>query len=210
MDLIVFDLGNVVLRYDPVAKERAWSQRFGLELGEVRQRFRSPAVLEFETGRITARAFCEAMRGAAGLDFSCDEFFEGWSAGFSVVMPGIETVLLELKRAGRKLVALSNTDPVHYETVIRSRFAATLASFDTVFCSHEIGFRKPDPGAYAAVEDRTGTAPQRILFLDDLSENVAAARHRGWSAVQVANTDQIRRAIERHTGMELALREQAD
>ena len=34
---------------------------------------------------------------------------------------------------------------------------------------------KPDPAIYRKVEERTGHLPERILFFDDVPENVSAA-----------------------------------
>ncbi len=42
--------------------------------------------------------------------------------------------------------------------------------------------RTSDPAIYAAVERDSGLAPDALLFVDDKSENVEAARARGWHA----------------------------
>ncbi len=39
---------------------------------------------------------------------------------------------------------------------------------------------KPDPRFYQIVEDETGINPARLLFTDDLADNIAAAEARGW------------------------------
>ncbi len=46
--------------------------------------------------------------------------------------------------------------------------------------------RKPDARIYEHVERVSGLAPGRIVFFDDLAENIAAARARGWNAHQIA------------------------
>jgi FMN phosphatase YigB (HAD superfamily) len=47
---------------------------------------------------------------------------------------------------------------------------------------------QPDPLAYATVEQETGHAGERILFFDDRTANVAAARSLGWTAEQIDHT----------------------
>lgn len=42
---------------------------------------------------------------------------------------------------------------------------------------------KPDPEIYAAAEDITGLSGSDLLFIDDRSENAAAAAARGWKAI---------------------------
>ena len=49
---------------------------------------------------------------------------------------------------------------------------------DDIVYSHEVGLRKPDPAIYALAAARLGVAPYEVLFLDDVSANVGAARRR--------------------------------
>jgi putative hydrolase of the HAD superfamily len=46
-----------------------------------------------------------------------------------------------------------------------------------------LGFRKPDPAAYAAATARLGVPPAAVVFADDLEENVRGAEAAGLSAV---------------------------
>ncbi|APE29460.1 Hydrolase, haloacid dehalogenase-like family [Aurantiacibacter gangjinensis] len=39
---------------------------------------------------------------------------------------------------------------------------------------------KPDPAIYAIAETRFGITPDRLLFIDDRADNIAAAEARGW------------------------------
>jgi putative hydrolase of the HAD superfamily len=64
-----------------------------------------------------------------------------------------------------------------------------------VFTSFEIGRRKPDRAAYEHVAEAIGTAPGRILFLDDVIENVRGARAAGMQAVHVRSPADVARAV---------------
>jgi putative hydrolase of the HAD superfamily len=64
--------------------------------------------------------------------------------------------------------------------------------------SHEIGVLKPDPRAYATACERMRAAPADCLFVDDLPENVAAARATGMQAVVFEDTPSTVRAVARH------------
>ena len=71
------------------------------------------------------------------------------------------------------------------------------------FASHLLRLRKPDDAIYAHVERATGARPDRILFFDDVEENVAGALRRGWRAHRVdpAPDDplpQVRAALRSH------------
>ena len=79
----------------------------------------------------------------------------------------------------------------------RSR-KSPIDSFDQakIYVSHEIGARKPEAAAFRAVVADMGMAPQRILFFDDIAENVAGARACGIAAVQVRTAGDVERALE--------------
>lgn len=52
--------------------------------------------------------------------------------------------------------------------------------FDGLQHSAAVGHAKPEPAYYAAVEARTGFAPDELLLIDDSQRNVDAAIAAGW------------------------------
>ena len=56
--------------------------------------------------------------------------------------------------------------------------------FDVSCYSWELGAAKPDPAFFAEAARRIGSAPAEILFIDDSTANVAAARQAGLAAEQ--------------------------
>ena len=60
-----------------------------------------------------------------------------------------------------------------------------LADFDKVYLSCELGKRKPDKEIYQYIQNDLEISPENILFLDDLEQNVLAAKSCGWQAHQV-------------------------
>ena len=55
--------------------------------------------------------------------------------------------------------------------------------FDVMLYSHEVCLAKPDPRIYALLCERLKLSPAEILFIDDVAENVAAARGLGMVGV---------------------------
>jgi HAD superfamily hydrolase (TIGR01509 family) len=51
--------------------------------------------------------------------------------------------------------------------------------------SHDLGLVKPDPAIYHEAQRRFTAPAERIVFFDDLEENVAAARAAGWRAYRI-------------------------
>ena len=55
--------------------------------------------------------------------------------------------------------------------------------FDAMHHSAALGCGKPDPAFFAAVQARTGFAPEEMVLIDDKRDNVEAARAAGWGGV---------------------------
>lgn len=62
---------------------------------------------------------------------------------------------------------------------LRCSHSEDLAIFDDVFDSAAVGFCKRDERAFRRVLEQTGLAPEKVAFVDDLEENVGAARKMG-------------------------------
>ena len=63
--------------------------------------------------------------------------------------------------------------------------------FDAIHHSAAVGCGKPDPAYYAAVEARTGFAPDSLLLIDDRAPNVEAARAAGWGGILWDGTQRL-------------------
>jgi glucose-1-phosphatase len=73
--------------------------------------------------------------------------------------------------------------------------ADVLGHFRELFLSSTIGLRKPDAAAYDHVVKAIGVPPKRIVFFDDLAENIEGARARGLIAVHVRSPDDVAGAL---------------
>ena len=136
--------------------------------------------------------------------------------------PWMFPALEKLKASGRYIVAaLSNTvifPPGHklyrenyFDDPVRQKF-------DVFISSAHIGIRKPDPKMYQyAVREvgkyakdhksmREGIKPEDILFLDDIGENLKAAKKEGLRTIKVplGRAYEAVEELEAVTGMKLA------
>ena len=92
------------------------------------------------------------------------------------------------------VVAWSNTDDVHYEA-LRAHLPERLWSRAAL--SQVLGAAKPEPTFYRRALERLGQPAEHVVFLDDVGENVAAARTLGIDAEQVVGVASARRALEK-------------
>src|SRR5579871_3034858 len=193
-DALLFDLGRVVIDIDFTKALSCWAGHAGCTPSEIAARFvRDEAYRRHEVGTISDAEYFASLRAALGIAISDEAFLEGWNAIFAGEMPGIAPLLA---RAGARmpLYAFSNTNRphvAHFSTV----YADILRHFRTVFLSSTIGLRKPDAAAYDHVIKAIGAPAGRIVFFDDLAENIEGARASGLKAVQVRSSEDVAGAL---------------
>ena len=194
-DALLFDLGRVVLDIDFNRTLTCWAGHAGCEPSDIVGRFvRDEAYRHHEIGRISDQAYFDSLRASLGIGISDAQFLEGWNAIFAGEMPGIAPLLA--RAAGRlPLYAFSNTNAPHVEHFSKA-YADLLGHFREVYLSSAIGLRKPDAAAYDHVVDAIGVPASRIVFFDDLAENVEGARARGLLAVHVGSSADVAAALD--------------
>jgi glucose-1-phosphatase len=193
-DALLFDLGRVVLDIDFPKAIACWAGHAGCGADELARRFvRTETYRHHEVGKISDAAYFESLRAALGIRISDAQFLEGWNAIFAGEMPGIAA---HLARAGERLplYAFSNTNNAHVEH-FSVAYADVLGHFRELYLSSTIGLRKPDAAAYDHVVKAIGVPAQRIVFFDDLAENIEGARARGLTAVHVTSPDDVAQAL---------------
>jgi glucose-1-phosphatase len=193
-DALLFDLGRVVLDIDFNQTLTCWAGHAGCEPSDIVERFvRDEAYRHHEIGKISDEAYFDSLRASLGIGISDAQFLEGWNAIFAGEIPGIAPLLA--RAAGRlPLYAFSNTNAPHVEHFSKA-YADLLGYFREVYLSSAIGLRKPDAAAYDHVVNAIGVPASRIVFFDDLAENVEGARARGLLAVHVRSSADVAAAL---------------
>jgi putative hydrolase of the HAD superfamily len=202
--VVVFDVVGTLLEPAPsvAAVYAAVGRRHGLDLAEdvIAQRFReawkrqeaidAAAIPPFATsrGREAARwrGIVADVFGAAAADEQI--FADLWEAfarpaAWRPVAAG-RRLIEEARREGREVALASNFDERLF------RLAASvppLTLADHVFASSDLGWRKPAPEFFRAVEARLGRRPDELLLVgDDPELDLAAGRRAGWHVRGVA------------------------
>ena len=194
-DALLFDLGRVVIDFDLARTLKAWAVELGSDpTAMVAALANNETFHRYETGHVTDAEFFAAVREALRLELSDEQLREGWNAIFIGEMPGIAP-LLERAAQHLPLYALSNTNDAHIAH-FSEHFTELLRHFRELFLSSRIGMRKPNAEAYDFVVKAIGVRPERIVFFDDLAENIAAAREHGLQAVHVRSSADVARALD--------------
>ena len=179
----LFDLGNTLIKLayervlENICRESTVQRDDLIDILEAPGSYR-----DMERGAVTFWEFYEFICDKTGYRGSIRDFHELWSDFFEGTMPGIEE-LLERVRARYRVAFLSNSNEVHAELIPR-KFSSLFAKDDRFIFSHRVKVAKPDPEIFRRALDTIGALAYQVVYIDDLSENVAAARSLGMQAFQ--------------------------
>ena len=180
MKIPLLDLGNVMLKIDLDRFVRWVQERSEIHDVETIRKFsRSSLWAEYEFGNIEKKDFIHRARLLFRGNFTDAEFEDKFCDIFSGVVPGMEKLLDDFLAVGPVYV-LSNTNELHQKRY--QELFPFLNKITKIYASHEIRKRKPYPGTYRDVVKEIGTDPGKVIFFDDLPENVNGARRAGLSA----------------------------
>ena len=193
-DALLFDLGGVVIQIDFARAIQAWADAACVPASQVNARFALDAGYEaHERGEMEPAAYCAHLRQTLGLALADEHLLSGWNQIFVGEMPAVGALLAKLAKS-YPLYAFSNTNVAH-RAFWQVRYAGILEPFLQIFCSCDLGTRKPSPAAFLEVARRIEIAPGRIAFFDDHPDNVRGARQAGLRAHEVHSAEDIRAAL---------------
>ena|SRR5215467_2068325 len=193
-DALLFDLGRVVFDIDFKRAMACWARHGKCEPEEITARFSADEVVrQYEAGKVDDAVYFAHLRKMLGVDITDAQLLEGWNAIFVGEIPGIAPLLA---RAARHLplYVLSNTNPPHIAHFSKT-YADVLGHFRELYLSSTIGLLKPDRAAYDHVVKAIGAPASRIVFFDDLADNIAGARAYGLTAVHVKSSEDVANAL---------------
>jgi putative hydrolase of the HAD superfamily len=190
IDALILDYGGVILHEDP-ADYDAIGAAFGFAPGQLWASVHSiPEYRPSRIGEVSAAEFENAVRshlhaiaGAARADAAIAQLRDYYLRHAAVRAPMRE--LLASLRGRVRSAILSNAARGSTE---RFEQRGLLDLVDAILCSGDLGVAKPDPEAFRLAARRLGVAPGRCAFVDDVEENVQAARTLGMQALHYHHT----------------------
>lgn len=174
---IVFDMGGVLIRFEP----RKYIRRLNVSPEEeellYRQVFRSLEWARMDRGSMTdaeaAEIICRRVpehlhEGVRRLVLQWDRTIDEYE--------GMYELIEELKNAGYGIYLLSNASLRHPYYWPKTRVSRL---FDGLLVSAEVHFVKPQPEIYRLLCERFSLKPEECFFIDDLPTNIEGAYNFG-------------------------------
>jgi FMN phosphatase YigB (HAD superfamily) len=175
VDTFVFDVGGIFILHDNEQLFRRLAA--SCDAADAVERIREAAMdPDITTGARPVHDIYDELVAEFGYKRDWNGFLADWSSHFAVDQAML-ALLASLARHHRVLL-FSNTNREHWDYVANLADGA-LGRYEA-YLSHEIGDMKPHLSAFECVASRAGIEPKRALFVDDLAENVAAAREVGF------------------------------
>jgi len=192
-EIVVFDLGKVLLDFDYGIAARRIAERSEADEATVRAVLDSSELLiRYETGLLARHEFFEAVRSRTGFRGDLAEFGHCFADIFWPIEPMVE-VHRQLRARRIPTWLFSNTNDLAMEHI--RRHFPFVHHFDGAVLSYEVRSMKPAPGMYETLERLAGKTGPQIAYLDDRPENVRAGLDRGWQAWVHTDPESSRRRL---------------
>lgn len=191
MKVFLFDIGNVLVDYDYQILIKAIAESSG-------RPEEPPTAVDLnlsdqvEKGLISDEDYVDVLNETKGLSWTVEDLIGIWQRIFTVNRSG-RTLFERATQAGMQVYTLSNIARFHINAIERN-WPGFFDGATGLFHSYQLGMRKPNPDIYRHVLDTLGVACSDCFFIDDLPDNIAAARRLGIDAHQYipANHSSIR------------------
>ena len=172
---VIFDCGQVLIRYNEteIAAHYVDTPEEAEFLGRIAMARKYWN--RFDEGTLTEADYLEQVKTELPehLHKAVEKLVWGW-IGNCPMIDGMEDIVRDVRKAGKKLYLLSN-----FNQRLRTEPYPILSEFDALVISGEINKVKPDRAIYDYLLDTYALNPEECIFIDDNSANIAMAESLG-------------------------------
>ncbi|MFH1996369.1 MAG: HAD family phosphatase [Candidatus Omnitrophota bacterium] len=190
--LIMFDLGNTVIRFDHHISAKKLAGRFGLNEQSVHDMFFDSEVTRlFDEGKVSTTEFYERVRSMLSIGISYDGFFDIWHDIFE---PDEEVcAIVRTLKERCPVFLISNTNEAHF-TYIKNKYHI-MKAFNGFILSYEVGCLKPDIRIYEAAARAGNASFSEMLYIDDRDDLVSGSTALGIDSIRFESAGQLRNEL---------------
>jgi putative hydrolase of the HAD superfamily len=192
---VIFDLGGVVLRWNPDDIIRNFSSDEALRSVIKREVFKHPDWLEMDRGTLQEHEAIHRFHRRTGL--SLEEVADLMQITKDSLLPIPETaeLLEDLAAQDVPLYCLSNMSATT-ANYLRARHSFWRV-FRGIVISGEIQLIKPDPAIFDYIVERFGLSPGNTVFIDDHRPNIESADRLGFKTLHFNDPIECRNALRK-------------
>jgi len=191
---VVFDIGNVLLRWDP----RNLYRKIFTDTEQMEWFLSHVCDGPWNEAQDLGRAWAEAVQERTKLfprwAAEIRAYDERWMETLDGVIEENVQILKALKRAGMRLFAITNFSKDKFWTARAEHSFFEL--FDGIVVSGEEQLIKPDPRIFRLFLDRYRLSAEKCVFIDDNRTNVAAAKEIGMRVIHYAEGMDLAAALD--------------
>ena len=191
---VVFDLGGVLLTWDPSSIVSEFFDDPATRQLVLEQVFNQPDWLDLDRGTLDPAKAVDRWTERTGLPR--EEMARLMSRVPLALVPIEDSLALlpRLKQTGQHLYCLSN---MHLASIHHLEHTYPFFDlFEGTVISARIHMVKPEPGIYRYLLDTCSLAPEETVFIDDMDYNCAAANKHGIRTIHFKSPDQCARNLE--------------
>lgn len=190
----VFDIGNVLIRWDPHCLYRKLIPDEAERVDFLTRICPGEWNLEMDRGKPFAQGVAERAALFPGKEALIRAYHERWVETLDGAIEGTVAILEELRALGIPCYAITNFN--HETFDIAARHFPFLHWFDGIVVSGREGVLKPDRAIYDLLCTRHGLNAADCLFIDDSAANVEAARAAGMRAHHFSAPAELRAELK--------------
>lgn len=195
VDTVVFDLGQVLVRWDP------YGPFVGrMDVGSVEAFFADVDFPSFnhhqDAGRPWAQAKAEVRARFPQHEAALNVYVDHFADALPGPVPGSERLVRDLVAAGVRTLGLTNWSSETFH--LAEPAAPAIGLLEDVLVSGSVGLAKPDERIFRLLVDRFDLDPASTVFTDDSAPNVAAAAGIGLQGVLFTTADDLRAWLLAH------------
>jgi 2-haloacid dehalogenase len=191
--VVVFDLGGVLIDWNP---RHLYRKLFQHE-AEMEDFLANICTARWNLLQDAGRSFTEACAALKLQHPDRADMIDAWFERFDEMMAGpisgTVDILAELRQREVPIYALSNWSAETFPFAQR-RFDF-LQWFRAIFLSAKVRLVKPDPRIFKHFCETFALRPEQIVYIDDLQDNVEAARTIGMHAIRFGDPASLRQEL---------------
>lgn len=192
MKHIVFDIGAVLIDWDPVlAFEDAFESREACEAYLARINFDRLNVAGDAGATFALMAELVGDPGDAAL---LPEYIERYTKSVFTKIDGTWEILRKLRAQGNPVHAITNWSAETWPEGVKAH-PELADAFDTLIVSGEVRMVKPSLAIFDLLCERARVAASDCIFIDDGLQNVAGARAAGMDAIHFTSPEALATAL---------------